>query len=129
MRNEIVAAASTKLVQQVSGPIRFVVLEAVAEYGVGRMFAESFHQSISDRMKMSFDCVLIVMVEDEAFRTYRRPLHHHPRSAGDKEDGIVVRVNFCRNLQTAISDRGFRNRLRLIVSETISGTRDPKRCD
>src|SRR5438477_13157039 len=114
MRNEIVAAASTKLVQQVSGPIRFVVLEAVAEYGVGRMFAESFHQSISDRMKMGFDCVLIVMVVDEAFRSYGRLLHHHPRSAGDREDGVVERVNFCRSLQPAFSDRGFRTRLRII---------------
>ena len=56
------------------------------------MVAERCEEPVADRMKMSFGCVAIVVIEYESLGANGRTLHGHPGAAGDEEDGIACQL-------------------------------------
>jgi hypothetical protein len=81
MRFEVIAAALAELFQQIARPVGPVVFQAVAEHRVGWMIAECFEQPVADRVEVLLGGILIVVVENEAFRPNRWAFHHHSSPA------------------------------------------------
>src|SRR5215831_9376895 len=64
--SEVIASSLLNLSQEFRCPVRSVILKAVTEHRIRRMITERSHHAVSNRVKMRFDCVLIVVVEDKS---------------------------------------------------------------
>src|SRR5215831_16705129 len=128
MRGEIIASPPLKLLDEMWSPIGSIVLQAVAEDGIGRMIYKCFQQPVPDSMQMSFKRILIVVVENKSLSPNRWALYGHSGPAGDEKNRRARRTRFRGDPQAAIFNHPVFHLLCPVRVQGISRSRCQENC-
>src|SRR5215471_9059402 len=128
MRGEIIASPPLKLLEQMWSPIGSIVLQAVAEDRIGGMICKCLQQPVPDSMQMSFNRILIVVVEDKSLRPNRWALYGHSGPAGDEKNRRARRTRFRGDPKAPIFNHPVSHLLCPVKVQGISRSRCQENC-
>src|SRR5579871_705369 len=91
--SEVIASSPLKLPQEFRRPVGSVVFQAITEHCVRRLITERTHHAVSNLVKMGFDRIPIVVIENKSLSPYCWAFHCHAGATGDEENSAMRSTN------------------------------------
>src|SRR5215469_7816367 len=104
IRRKFVAPPLAELLEEITGPIGIINLEAIAEDRVGRVGVERLKQPVTNGAQVVLDSCRVVMIKDEAFGAHRRALDLHAGVARNEKEQLIGPLKICGKCDGAISE-------------------------